>query len=457
MGSVRTRVDGDGKKRFVALYRDVKGRQRSAGTHTTEKQAERAWQRAEDRLAEGRLGDPARGKRALRRYVEDEWLPNHRIEARTRENYDYYLNRHILPHFGSMRMVEILPGDVRDWVSALVRDDVSSHVVRSCLAILSAIFTTALNDQITQLHPCKGVKPPPLIKKQRAVVTPKQFDRLYAGLVTETAQLLVEFDVETGLRWGELTELWPADIDFPTRMLTVSRVVEEVVPTRHPSGQRFIVRHYPKDKEHRRLKLSAQISTKVEAYIKRTGIGPHDLLFPIPKLPRKSGRSELDSETLGLTEPNDAGRQYQHGTISGYSTGGCRCQHCKRAYTRYRAERRASGKDQPRKRRTVDTDGHIPRRWFRDHIWLPATEAAMLNAGTRVHDLRHAHASWLLSGGADLQVVKERLGHASIRTTERYLHESSEIASGGRESAGCLMKSPVRATIADRRKALLAC
>jgi site-specific recombinase XerD len=40
----------------------------------------------------------------------------------------------------------------------------------------------------------------------------------------------------------------------------------------------------------------------------------------------------------------------------------------------------------------------------------------------RTHDMRHAHASWLLAGGADLQVVKERLGHASIRTTEVYLH-----------------------------------
>jgi integrase len=38
-----------------------------------------------------------------------------------------------------------------------------------------------------------------------------------------------------------------------------------------------------------------------------------------------------------------------------------------------------------------------------------------------VHGLRHAHASWLLAGGADLQVVKERLGHSSIVTTQRYL------------------------------------
>lgn len=55
-------------------------------------------------------------------------------------------------------------------------------------------------------------------------------------------------------------------------------------------------------------------------------------------------------------------------------------------------------------------------------VWRPAVLAAGLEGPVRIHDLRHAHASWLLAGGADLQVVKERLGHASIATTERYLH-----------------------------------
>jgi site-specific recombinase XerD len=39
-----------------------------------------------------------------------------------------------------------------------------------------------------------------------------------------------------------------------------------------------------------------------------------------------------------------------------------------------------------------------------------------------MHDLRHAHASWLLAGGADLGSVMERLGHRQITTTQNYLH-----------------------------------
>lgn len=53
---------------------------------------------------------------------------------------------------------------------------------------------------------------------------------------------------------------------------------------------------------------------------------------------------------------------------------------------------------------------------------IPACEAAGLVPAPTIRDLRHALASWLLAGGADLQVVKERLGHATIATTERYLH-----------------------------------
>src|SRR5262249_25703369 len=122
--------------------------------------------------------------------------------------------------------------------------------------------------------------------------------------------------------------------------------------------------------------------------------------------------------------PNAAGRQYRHGTMSGYNAGNCRCRHCTDAAAIYRASRRARGKDDPRKARRVDTDedGHISRDWVRLNIWNPALDRAGLAFRVRAHELRHAHASWLLAGGADLQMVKDRLGHGSISTTEKYLH-----------------------------------
>lgn len=62
------------------------------------------------------------------------------------------------------------------------------------------------------------------------------------------------------------------------------------------------------------------------------------------------------------------------------------------------------------------------RDWFRHRVLRPAVEEAGLEWRVRVHDLRHASASWALADGATVQQVREHLGHVSLRAVERYLH-----------------------------------
>ncbi|MFI9644365.1 tyrosine-type recombinase/integrase [Micromonospora sp. NPDC051925] len=292
------------------------------------------------------------------------------------------------------------------------------------MVILSAIFTTALTDQVITIHPCKGVKTPAVPKRVRRIITPEQFDDLYAALPNNDMRLLVETDIESGLRYGELTELRVKDLNRSTRKLMVSRVVVELTKRFQTDGNRFVVKEYPKDEEERELGLSAQITRKIDAHIRENNLQPDDLLFAIREpenLQAPRLRVVPNPDELGLTEPNAQGRQYRHGTTTAYASARCRCVHCRAAVAIYRAERRAAGKDKPRQRRTVTTDGHIPRSWFRQNVWLPARAAAGLDSTVQVKGLRSAHASWLLAGGADIQIVKERLGHGSILTTQKYL------------------------------------
>ena len=349
MAWVKVRVTDDGDKRFVACYRDPEGRQRSAGTYSSRRAAERAGNREEAKVREGAWHDHSRGQVTFAEYVETVWLPSKHVETTTLAAYRSYLDKHFIPLFGKRPMGKILPTEIQRWVTTAVENGLSPVSVDKYHTMLASVFERALTDRVITFNPCAHTELPKRVKKKARTLNPVEYDAILAALPAQH-RLMVETAVNTGVRWGELIALKPRHLDLATGRLTVEETIVEVSRKNSPTGQRMLTKPYPKDNEPRTLGLPPDLVEQLTDWINQRRLGPDDLLF-------------------------------------------------------------------------ATRDGTpISRNTFRTRVWLPAVKASGVDFDVRVHDLRHAHASWLLSGGSDITSVMDRMGHAQITTTQKYLH-----------------------------------
>jgi len=281
--------------------------------------------------------------------VEKTWLPSKHIELTTRAASHSNLEKHFLPFFGSRPMARILPSNVQEWVTMATAQGLTPRSVRKYHVMLHSIFARAVRDGLILTNPCEHTELPKVVLRRSRTLTPEEFDQLIQA-IPERHRLMVETAIETGMRWGELIALRPRHIDFLRRQVTVEETIIEVSKRHSPTGERMIVKPYPKDNEARTFGVREQWLDAIAEHISSHGLGRDELLF------------------------------------------------------------------------ATEAGTPISRNTFRTRVWLRAVKASGLDFNVRMHDLRHAHASWLLAGGADLKGVMERMGHAQIQTTQKYLH-----------------------------------
>lgn len=127
------------------------------------------------------------------------------------EAYTYQIDKHLRPWFGPMKMVEILPEHVREWVTDM-RDTVDSRTkkplsaktIKNVFATLSSILTTALNDQMISVHPCRTSRS---TATPRSWTCPRRWTARYATFqerLLDIARRIVIGGIETGELRGDL-------------------------------------------------------------------------------------------------------------------------------------------------------------------------------------------------------------------------------------------------------------
>jgi len=352
VGWIIERPTNEGRPRYTAMYRDPYGRTRSAGTFARERDAMRAAQRREGDVAQGAWIDPVAGRIKFKEYAQDVWLPSRHLEVTTRAGYMSYLRNHFVPYFGHMALARIMPSTVQEWVTQAVQRGLSPRSISKYHVMLHSVFARAVRDRLIAFNPCEDTELPKIITRQTRTLTPEEFSSVLAA-APDRFKALVLTGIETGLRWGELVALRPRHVDFLRRTICVEETIVEVSRKDSPTGERMILKPYPKDDEPRTLRVSQDLLDTLAARIADLGLGRDDLLFPSREI---AGGTPLSRATFN---------------------------------TRY---------------------------------WRPAVARSGVDFPVRMHDLRHAHASWLLAGGADLKSVMERMGHAQIMTTQKYLH-----------------------------------
>lgn len=75
MGRILERAGRGGDRRLTAHFRNEEGGERSAGTFTSRREAERAWRRREHDTAAGERRRQEVARQYLKRYVLESWFP----------------------------------------------------------------------------------------------------------------------------------------------------------------------------------------------------------------------------------------------------------------------------------------------------------------------------------------------------------------------------------------------
>ena len=245
-GSVRRRDSG----RWQARYRDPNGRMQTR-MFATKGDATRFLAGVRADLDRGEWFDPNAGRQLLSDYARG-WVKTRRVRGRplaprTVVQYNWQLDKHILPAIGHLQLRQLTPAVIRDWHGKLTSATGPGAITAAkCYRLLHSICNSAVDEEEIPRNPCSIAGAGQETSPERPVATVPEVLALVQA-VDERWRALILLAAFCSLRFGELAALKRKDIDIQEATVTV-RVsasdlpggVRHIGPPKSDAGNRIV-------------------------------------------------------------------------------------------------------------------------------------------------------------------------------------------------------------------------
>lgn len=354
-GSVYQHSNGKWVGSVSLGYRANGRRKRKFVYAASKKEAQNKLRKLQSSADAGTLPDA--GRMTVADFV-NRWLQNHarcKVRPTTFQNYEWLARLHITPALGGVRLAQLRPAHVEAFYGQMERDGTGAVTRRGAAVLLTNILRHAVRLKLIPFDPSAAIAKARPEVKEVTFLTETQTRQFLKAAKKSRLHALFVLAVGSGMRQGEILGLRWSDIDLVSGTVSVQRSLAQL-------KKEFLVKE-PKSRHSRRTISISQ--------------------FVVDAL--------QDHRAAMLAEGNINAPVFcnRNGQFIGKS--------------------------------------NLIRRDFKPIIARANEEAEKEAAKTnthptllpdfRFHDLRHTHATQLLSRGTGIKAVSQRLGHADIKVT----------------------------------------
>ena len=153
-----------------------------------------------------------------------------RLREHTMRTKKYIVELKILPYFGDKRVNDITAADIRQWQNELIKMGYSPTYLKTINNQLSAIFNYAVRYYDLKSNPCAKAGSMGKSKAEEMDFwTGEEFRRFIDSVMNKRRSYMAFMTLYwTGMRLGELRALTPADFDFETNMLSITKSYQRI-------------------------------------------------------------------------------------------------------------------------------------------------------------------------------------------------------------------------------------